>query len=221
MGTWYIPQRDADFNAWARAFSSLIAGDPAAYGISGPDSAALSAAYAGWSGAFAAATDLSTRTAGAIIAKNQSKEELLMIVKRLAAAIRADPAVTAAQKVGLGLRAPDGHSSPVPPPESSPTLSIVAIRSGEHLLEAVQLGASNPRARPRGATGLLVFRTVAEGPVQDPHEAAFLSLVTRGAFTSGFTRADRGRFATYFARWANAKGELGPWSLPATAPIAA
>lgn len=221
MGTWYIPQRDADFNVWARNFATLIAADPSAYGVSGPDSAALWAAYAGWNGALEAATNLSTRTAGVILAKNRAKGELLMIVKRTAAAIRANPSVTSAQKIDLGMRAPSGHPSPVPPPGDSPTLNIVAMRPGEHLLEAIQFGASNPRARPRGATGLLVFRSIADEPVQNPAQAAFLSLVTRGAFTSGFTRADRGKTATYFARWTNAKGELGPWSSPAAAPIAA
>ena len=33
--------------------------------------------------------------------------------------------------------------------------------------------------------------------------------------------ADRGKFATYFARWTNARGEMGPWSNPVSACIAA
>ncbi len=34
-------------------------------------------------------------------------------------------------------------------------------------------------------------------------------------------RPARGKFATYFARWTNFKGELGPWSAPVTMQIAA
>lgn len=38
---------------------------------------------------------------------------------------------------------------------------------------------------------------------------------------SAFTAADRGKTATYFARWVNAKGEPGPWSQALSIAIAA
>jgi hypothetical protein len=66
-----------------------------------------------------------------------------------------------------------------------------------------------------------VFRAVSTGPVADPEQARFLGFVTKAEFESDFSPADNGKTATYFARWTNAKGEMGPWSPPASLPIAA
>jgi hypothetical protein len=225
MGTWYIPQREGGFDAWAGNFASLIALDPAAYGVAAPDAAALSSAYALWHAAYATARAPGTRTRPAVSAKNDAKAALLTIVKRLAAAVRANPAVEPGMRVALGLRNPDGILTPIPAPEGAPTLAVVRIERGAHTLRTFTGGESGEalagRARPRGAIGLMVFRAVGEETERDPARASFLALVTRGSFSSAFSPADRGKLATYFARWASARGELGPWSLPAVAPVAA
>jgi hypothetical protein len=227
MGTWYIPQREGDFDAWAGNFAARIGADPAAYGLTAPDALALSLAYDLWRGAYLAAKSPGTRTAPAVAAKNTAKRALLAVVKRLAAAVRADPAVGPGLRAGLGLRvnpSPDPVLSPIPAPAEAPGLAVVGIARGAHTVRVFreeQAGGGGGGARPRGATGLLVFRAVAEDIERDPSRAAFLALVTRATFASAFSPADRGKLATYFARWTNAKGKLGPWSLPAVAPVAA
>lgn len=222
MGSWYIPQAEAIFDDWARNFAALIAADPAVYGVSAPDAAALAAACNAWEAAFAAATAPSTRTRPAVAAKNAAKQALLAIIRRLAAAVRINPGVGSELKVNLGLRvpAPGAGPSSIPAPEALPHLSVVGIDARAHTLRVFMEGTAG-RARPRGATGVLVFRVVADEAETRPTRAEFLCLATRPTFTSGFSAADRGKVATYFGRWTNAKGELGPWSAAAAAPIAA
>jgi hypothetical protein len=95
------------------------------------------------------------------------------------------------------------------------------MRTGFHQLRAEDPFAQHRRAKPPGVASVIIFRAVGDEPVRSPQNAAYLTLATRTAFTSTFTRADHGKTATYFARWINTKGEAGPWSLPMTAPVAA
>ncbi len=77
------------------------------------------------------------------------------------------------------------------------------------------------RARAAGSVGMLLFRAVAEDAVNDPTQAQFLTFVGKPSATSSFTSADRGKTVTYFARWTNARGEVGPWSNGVSGAIAA
>jgi hypothetical protein len=57
--------------------------------------------------------------------------------------------------------------------------------------------------------------------VTDPRRAQFLAFTGKTDFSCAFAPADHGKTATYFARWTNAKGDMGPWSLPLPVSIAA
>jgi hypothetical protein len=62
---------------------------------------------------------------------------------------------------------------------------------------------------------------VGTAPTIDPNTATFYGAVTRNPVPVAFNPADNGKQATYFARWADRKGQVGPWSLPVTMAIAA
>ena len=62
---------------------------------------------------------------------------------------------------------------------------------------------------------------IAADEVDDPEAATFYSCVARNPVGVEFTAADDGKTATYFARWANNSGEVGPWSQPVHMRIAA
>lgn len=125
--------------------------------------------------------------------------------------------------------------SPIPAPATPPLIMVVRQDGGVHTLRLLDAQATTRKGKPAGAASALVFRAVADGPVRTPDEASFYAVATRVSLQSRFGPIDnggersagvaapefRGKTATYFARWANAKGELGPWSLPAYAPIVA
>ena len=68
---------------------------------------------------------------------------------------------------------------------------------------------------------MLLFRAIGTTPATDPAQCGFLSFVSKTEFVASFDSADNGKTATYFARWTNSKGEMGPWSPAASMPIAA
>lgn len=221
MSTGYIPSREADLDTWLANFKTKIAASPTTYGLTTSDSTAISTAVDNFHTAYVVATSPSTRTHSNIITKNQMKSVALQVVRGYAATIRANSGVTDANKADLGLHIPDGQPTPIPPPATYPVLSITRMSAGVQDLRASDQNTPDRRGKPVGASGLLVYRAVGETPATDPAQATFLAFVSRSDFSSSFATADAGKTATYFGRWTNGKGEVGPWSMGASAPIAA
>ncbi len=221
MGNSYIPDRDPALDTWLLNFKTLIATTPTNYGLVAADGTAITNAYNAWHTAFLAATNPTTRTKGTVATKNVQKGIVLGVVRGYANTIRVNKAVSNELKIGLGLHVSDSQPSPVPPPSTYPIISISGMGQGLQDLRAADQNTPQKRAKPLGAAGLLLFRAVGTAPVSEPTAATFLAFVSKDKFTSAFLPADNGKTATYFARWTNSKGEVGPWSPPASMPIAA
>jgi hypothetical protein len=221
MATSFIPSREAEMDNWINNFKTLIAAGPATYGLTAPEAASITAAYNAWHAAYLAATNPTTRTKATVATKNEQKMNVLLVVRGFAATIQANKAVGDALKIGLGLRPHDAQPTPVPPPSTYPLLTLTGMGTGTQKVRVADQETPTKRARPAGTVGVLVFRAVGPAPVTDPEGARFLGFVTKAEFESTFSPSDNGKTATYFARWTNSKGELGPWSQPATMPIAA
>lgn len=221
MSADYIPSREADMDTWVLNFKTLIAANPTSYGLSASDATAIGTAYTNWHAAYLAAIGPTTRNVSTIGTKNEQKAVVLGVVRGYAATIRANRAVSSALKSGLGLHVPTGTTTPVPPPATSPVLAFHGMRPGVQSVQATDETTPTHRGKPAGVAGLLLFRTVAAEPAVDAEAAHFLGFVTRADYTATYTTADTGKVATYFARWTNAKGEMGPWSSPLSMPIAA
>jgi hypothetical protein len=221
MSSSYIPSKDGDLDAWLDNFKTLIAASPTTYGLATSDATAISTAYTNWHAAYTTAVNPTTRTKLSVADKNQQKAIVLGVVRGYAATIRANLAVSDALKGGLGLHVRDTTPTPVPPPATFPTLIITEPMRGLQDLNAHDSTTPNKRGKPAGTAGLLLFRAVGAAAATDPAQATFLSFVTRTEYQSSFDPADNGKMATYFARWTNSKGEVGPWSPAASMPIAA
>ncbi len=138
---------------------------------------------------------------------------MLQVVRGYAATIRANLAVSDANKADLGLHVHDTQPTPIPPPATYPVLSVVGMGAGLQDLRACDQNTPDKRGKPVGASGLLVYRAVGTAPATDPAQAVFLAFVSRSDFQSTFTSTDAGKTATYFGRWTNGKGEgraVGP-----------
>jgi len=219
-GSW-IPTNDDALDPFVNNFQTLIAATPTNYGLVAADATAITAAYTSWHTAYLAATNPTTRTKATVATKNTQKANVLTVVRRYATTIRANLGVSDALKVGLGLHIRDTQPTPVPPPSTKPELSITKTDTGYQNVSARDEGSGAPRARPVGSVGMLLYRAVGDAPASLPAEATFLTFIGRPDVQSTFTTADRGKIATYFARWTNARGEVGPWSNPVSAAIAA
>jgi hypothetical protein len=221
MGSSYIPTRDSDLDTWALNFKTLIAATPTDYGLQAADATAITNSFNSWHSAYLAAVNPSTRTKGTVDAKNQQKTSMLGVIRGYAATIRANRAVSNELKIGIGLHIPDTQPTPVPAPSSKPVLSIAKMEQRYQDVKATDELTPNSRARPIGSAGLLLYRAVGDAPVNDPTQAQFLTFVGKPSVHSTFAPTDNGKVATYFARWTNAKGEVGPWSAGLTRSIAA
>lgn len=221
MAADYIPSRDSELDTWLLNFKTLIAANPTNYGLVAGDATAITNGFNSWHTAYLAATNPTTRTHATVTTKNEQKGIVVALVRAYAATIRVNHGVSDELKIGLGLHIADTQPSPVPPPSTYPLLAVAGMGQGLQDLRAADQATPTKRAKPAGAAGLLLFRAIGTGPTTDPTEAAFLSFVSRAEYQSHFTSGDNGKIATYFARWTNAKGEVGPWSPPVSMPIAA
>ncbi|MEK6702935.1 MAG: hypothetical protein AABZ53_11770 [Planctomycetota bacterium] len=217
----YIPARDADLDAWLANFKTLIAATPTNYGLVAADGTAITTAYTNWHNAFLAATNPTTRTEATVSTKNTQKALTLTLVRGYAATIRVNAAVSDALKIGLGLHVKDTQPSPVPPPVTKPVLAIAHMDQGFQDIRATDEATPNSRARAAGSAGMLLYRAVGTAAVNDPSQAVFQAFLGKPQARSTFNNADNGKTVTYFARWTNAKGEVGPWSQGLSVSIAA
>jgi hypothetical protein len=219
----WIPVTDDALDPFANNFQTLVAANPTNYALTVSDATAITAAYTAWHTAFNAATNPATRTKLTVATKNTQKTNVLGVLRSYAATIRANHAVSDALKGGLGIHVRDTTPTPVPPPATKPVLSLVSTTIGSQRVQAADETTPLKRARPAGTVGLLLFCAVeAEGsPTPTPSAASFLTFLTKADFIASLAPADNGKTATYYGRWTNGRGELGPWSEPLVARIAA
>ena len=78
-----------------------------------------------------------------------------------------------------------------------------------------------PRAKPHGAQALQLFMVVDDENAIDPREARFVGNFTSNPMTVTYAGRDRGKQATFFARWCGRRNQVGQWSLPVSMTIAA
>lgn len=221
MGTHFIPTREGDLDTWLENFCGKIAATPAAYGLSAGDGTTLTHAYSAWHTAFTAAVNPGTRTRPTVTEKNQQRRAVVALVRGFASTIRVNTTVSNELKIGLGLHIRDEKPAAIPAPATFPLLSVAELGRGTQDLRIADSSSPTRRAKPAGTAGLLIFRHIGDGPVAAPTECTFLAFATRTEYTARFTPADNGKTATYFARWTNFRGEMGPWSPAASMPIAA
>lgn len=226
MPSTFLPRQESKLDRWLENFSTQISAAPAQFGLSTSDAESIAVAVAEWHAAYMTARAPESRTVPAVSEKNRQKQIVVPLVRRYGGIIRANPDVDSTSQMALGLhprRAPGQHTTRINAPDQMPQLMLTELEIGSHTVRILGQGQSGRSARPRGAAGLLLFRAIADGPIMDRDEARFLAFVTRSEYLSEFTRDGslRGKTATYFGRWTNLKGELGPWSTATSMQIAA
>ncbi len=218
----FLPTRDGELTVWLDSFQGKIAADPAKYGLTGPESAAVTAACAAWSAAYLAANQPLTRTSVAVATKKAQKRATLAVVRPIAGRIRAATGIADTLKRALGLHIRDPLVTRIRPPHSYPFLAVAGWGPALQRLRAKDDDRFPPAALARcGVVALHVYRALGDAPLTDPSTCPLLAVVTRSTITSSFESKDDGKVATYFARWTNAKGQMGPWSSPVSMRVAA
>jgi len=215
----YIPAKDADFDPWLNNFQSLIAADPADYGLVAGDATTITAAYTAWHSAYLTATNPSTRTSPAIAQKDALRLSAEATVRPYAQQISRNAGIDPSLITGLGLNLPNPTRPPVPPPTTVPSLTLVSATFLRHILSYRDTSLGPTKKKPTGAKAIEIYRSVGTVAATDPAQCRLYQQWTKSPNTSDFSAEDRGKQATYFARWVTQSGpggtaQPGPWSDP-------
>lgn len=220
----YIPPKDADFRTFLNNFAALITATPAAYGLAAPDAVIIQAQADAFDGAYVTANSAETRTPAAIAAKDAIRAEAEATIRPYAQDIARSSAVSNELKVGLGLNLPNPTRPPIPPPVVAPQVLLDNATPGQHKLRYRDSSSPAGKAKPVGAIGVELYRTIGIAPAVDPDAANYLGTYTKSPLFAQSAPADKGKTATYFARFvtksgAGGKAATGPWSAPLSVVI--
>jgi hypothetical protein len=116
----FFPRTDSGMFTWSEHLAAKLLAAPEAYGVTQEAAAELAALQADYAAAYLRASDPSTRTRSAVIGRRAALAALKAAARRAVMAVRADPGVTDAQKVDLGLTVPVGGGGGRPPPPPPP-----------------------------------------------------------------------------------------------------
>ena len=216
MATPYIPSPDATFATWLLNFATLIAASPTTYGLIAGDATAISAVNTAFQAAYTLAINPTTRTSANIAAKDTARANAEATVRPYAVRISRNSAVDDEDKIEVGVTVPKTVPTPIPPPDVAPVLSIINQTPLAAKLAYKVTGAEG-KAKPFGAIGVDIVRSIGVAWATDPVQCTFLNVATKSPFGDGYDAEDQGKKVTYFARFRNRSGTsgisaVGPWS---------
>ena len=219
MQTPYLPTTDSGLDLWSANFAALITAVPADFGLVAADAVAINAVVTPWHSAYLTATNPATRTPAAIAAKDAARTVLEGTVRPYAVNISRDPSVTNENKIAVGVNLPNSSRTPVPPPTTQPALSLVTSVHFQQVIAYRDTSTPTSKAKPVGAVGMDLRLFIGTTPPPAPDLIIPSGTITKSPVAVGFTAADVGKTATYFARWTTRGGpggtaQSGPWSAP-------
>jgi hypothetical protein len=220
----FIPEADGEFAQMGRTFARNIAKDPARFFITAEDSAMITRRVAEFRDALALATATSTRTKCTVLAKQQARERAEQIVRRFGNMIRVNPNLSAADKLRVHVTERPTKLRKRTVPETAPWLTFVGSIDGTqaampiHVLRFKDEFGSASRAKPAGAVRLELFVELIDPDEPVPNHPGelgrpwYLRSFTRNPMHVEFPMPARPMKVIYWARWADATGNVGPWS---------
>jgi hypothetical protein len=217
----YIPSDDAGFRTWALNYATNIGANPPLYMLTTGQAASISGAVDDFIAKLTIADNELTRTKQTIADKDDSRSIAESMCRQYAVLIKENTGITDGDKLSIGVRPINPSREPVECPQTSPLLSILGNTPGSQTLVYADSSSPESKAKPFGATELQLFLAIGPDEPASLADARFYAKVTRNPVGVEFSEADDGKIATYYGRWASARGEFGPWSLPVSMRIAA
>jgi hypothetical protein len=220
MAKSFLPAKDAELLAWSSNFSTRISATPTAFGLTAPQATAYAALHTAFADALATATEPSTRTRGAIAAKDAARTPLKADARELARIVNAFPSITNQQRIDLGLTPRSGTVTPINPPTESPVTEVVSA-IGRTLKVKLRSVGSDRRAKPAGVHGASLFSFVGDEAPAEISQWKFEGSTTRTIFDVEFPgTVAAGSQVWLTAFWFNPRSQSGPACTPISAYIA-
>lgn len=213
----FIPRRDFDFLEWSRAFRDQIVADPVQFGLTPLLAAQYDLLFQDFANKYRTASQASTSTRPAVLAKNESRRALEAESRRLSRLIQATAGVTEAQKRGLGLTVRDTQPTPLPRPATPPRVSLKLLY-GSTIRVTLRDLDSPRRGKPAGIAGATVFTHVGNLPPDSLSKWRMEGVTTRPTMDvtigNGAQPVAPGAKVWVTAYWQNPRGQRGPAASP-------
>lgn len=214
MATTFPPGREADLLAWALNADLILKEDAAAYGLTPEQATAFTGRVTAFQALFNACNQPTTRTPEKVEQKKLAKKALITEARGLIAIIQAHPGTTDDMRRALDISIRDYEPTPVPVPETSPTLAVVAVM-GRTVKVKLTAGPGEGRARPEGVKGATLYYAVGEDFPLEMTGWEFKGNTTLTTVDMTIpTSVPAGSKVWATAAWVNSKLQAGPVCSP-------
>lgn len=215
----YLPRTDSGLADWSRNFETQLTAlaDPTIVGLTPAQVAEYTAAYSDYIAKYDAAVAPSTRGTATILAKNESRDDLITLSRSFAMTITNYQGVTNEQRNDFGLTVRDNEPTPVPPPDVSPEIDVTSsvVRTvGLRLHNEKTIGQ---RGKPAGAIGATIFSYAGELPPPLDQLEQWKFEMNTSETTADVTfpsTVPAGSTVWFTASWYNRRGEQSPATPP-------
>ncbi len=215
----YLPQSDANFDAWLDTFIAELKNLQGALGLAPATVNAIEASHTQLKTHLANINALKAQLAAETEAKNTLVESLTESVRALVRTLQANSLLTDADRARLGVTVPDTTPTPAPVPTTHPIAQIDVSQPLRHTGTVRDEATPNRRAKPKGVHGVEVHYQVGGAEPTDPQQMLTLGIFPNSTFVKDYPLADAGKLVFYYLRWINKRGQPGPWSELVSATI--
>lgn len=149
-----------------------------------------------------------------------SREDFLGLASQIAFEVHGNSAVSDADKLLAGIVPRNFTRNPIPIPSTLPIIDLQVASIGIHQLVFADTVTPTLRAKPEGVTAGQLFQDItAIGIGGVLANARIIGTFTKTPMVIALNAGDNGQLATYWLRWINLKGEVGPFSAATTAVV--
>jgi len=216
----WIKAKQAELLTQAQDFSEKITLTPVAFGLAAPDAVALASDVSLYETSYQAATDPATKTEVTVEQKNFAKDALIARMRSYGRRISANPAVTDAQKISLGLNIRDTNPSKTPAPGTRPVATVILVNGRTVRVRIADELTPNQRAKPDGVSEYELFTFVGESAPAEITAWTYQGQGTRNTVDITLPPTTASGAKVWIAcRWCNRRGVPGPTSAPVAAII--
>lgn len=211
----FLPSSDFALLAWGNNYSSLITLDPVAVGLDAPTAVTLAGKLSAFDAALSAATNPATRGGATVLAKDQSRADLVAYCRLTARAIQGCMTVTNTQRYDLGLTVRDASPSPVPPPAAAPDIDVLGVSGNTVQIRLHDPANPTRRGKPAGVAGMAIFTFIGATPPEAESQWTYQGNWTRTqaevTFPEGTPAGSKVWFSAFYY---NPRAQRGPASTP-------
>lgn len=208
----FIPDSDADFDAWLNQFISGIRLNMVNLGLTQTTVDTVVGAATNWREHRQVRIDADATAHSAAVQQKSSRDVVEGVCRSTAHLINGSDGVDNAMRAKVALPSKSEVRSTIGVPETKPQGRTESKTHYKVILHFVDETTPLRTAKPHGVHGCRIYRFIGETPPADISGYTFLSLDTKTPYEDVHTAADAGKSVYYLLRWENTKGEVGPVS---------